>query len=447
MTAKRLALTALVIFAGFGSGLFARQADNGAPTIHVIGDAVSAVDAIEQLTPEFTRETGIKVVIEKAGYASSLEKATADLNAKAGTYDVILQSCDALTTFATQGALFTLDELEKASGKKADFESDLFPNAWKALSIYKGKTYGYPSAANTMLVLYRKDLIESATEKQAFRKRYGYELAPPNDWKQYRDLAEFFTRPGEGFYGTLLQGKRFPAVWFEWLNFAFSFGGGVMERDHPWQYGPVIINSPATIAATDYYDSLKKFSYPGYTNFTWDDAVAQMRQGHIFMCLMWSDAMFHVLDPKTSSVIGKIGFAPLPAGKAGRVAEIAGSSYFVSRYSKNPAASFAFVLWMMKRDHQVNQELAKGSSARKSVYDDPRVIQLPYAPAIAQSLAVGKTMTDTIPEAPQIAGIIETAVNEVLSGRESSQQALDAAASEINRLLGSKAPLKYPATH
>jgi len=44
MTAKRLALTALVIFGGFGSGLFGRQADNGAPTIHVIGDAVSAVE-------------------------------------------------------------------------------------------------------------------------------------------------------------------------------------------------------------------------------------------------------------------------------------------------------------------------------------------------------------------------------------------------------------------
>jgi ABC-type glycerol-3-phosphate transport system substrate-binding protein len=138
MTAKRLALTALVICGGFASGLFAQQA--GDPTIHVIGDAVSAVDAIEQLAPEFTRETGIKVVIEKAGYAAALEKATADLNAKAGTYDVILQSRDALTTFATQGALLTLGELEKASGKKADFEADLFPNAWKALSLYQGRT-------------------------------------------------------------------------------------------------------------------------------------------------------------------------------------------------------------------------------------------------------------------------------------------------------------------
>jgi multiple sugar transport system substrate-binding protein len=446
INSTRVALFTLLLAALAGCS-FAQQTSNPTPTIHVIGDAVSAVDAIEQLVPDFTRETGIKVVIEKAGYAASLEKATGDLKAKAGTYDVILQSRDALADFATQGALLTVDELEKASGKKAGFEQDLFPKAGQELSAYKGKIYGYPAAANTMFVLYRKDLVESATEKAAFRKRYGYELGPPQDWKQYYDLAEFFTRPGEGFYGTLLQGKRFPAVWFEWLNFAFSFGGGVMEKQHAWQYGPIIINSPETVKATDYYNSLKKFSYPGFANFTWDDAVGQMKQGHIFMCIMWSDALFHVLDPKTSSVMGKVGFAPLPAGNAGRVAEIAGSSYFVSRYSKQPAASFEFILWMMKRDNQIKQELAKGASARKSVYTDPRVLELPYALANAQSLSVGKTMTDTVPEGPQISEIVETAINEVLTSKKTSQQALDWAAVEINKLLGSKAPLKYPVSH
>jgi multiple sugar transport system substrate-binding protein len=441
MISQRLALFAVLLGALSVAQSFAQQ------TIHVIGDAVSATDAIEQLVPEFTRETGIQVVMEKAGYAASLQKATADLSTKAGAYDVILQSRDALATFAAQGSLYSLDQLEKASGKKADFEGDLFPKAWKELSAFKGVTYGYPAAANTMFVLYRKDLMEDAAEQQAFRKRYGYKLAPPQDWKQYRDLAEFFNRPDKGFYGTLLQGKRFPAVWFEWLNFAYSFGGGVMQREHAWEYGPVIINSPETIQATDYYNSLKQFSYPGYTNFTWDDAVGQMRQGHIFMCLLWSDALFHVVDPKTSSVVGKIGYAPLPAGKVGRVAEIAGSSYFVSRYAKHPTESFEFILWMMKHDNQIKQELAKGASARKSVYDDPRVLELPYALANAQSLAVGKTMADTVPEAPQIAEVIETAINDVLSDNKSSKQALDWAAVAINQLLGSKAPLKYAVAH
>ena len=138
-----------------------------------------------------------------------------------------------------------------------------------------------------MFVLYRKDLLKSSEEKQAFHAHYGYDLVPPQDWKQYRDVAEFFTRPDQKFYGTLLQGKRFPAVWFEWLNFAFSFGGGVMEKEHSWEYGPVIINSPDTVAATDYYNSLRAIdSFPGVTNFTWDDAVGQMRAGTaIFSCV------------------------------------------------------------------------------------------------------------------------------------------------------------------
>jgi len=89
---------------------------------------------------------------------------------------------------------------------------------------------------------------------------------------------------------------------------------------------------------------------------------------------MWSDALFHLIDPKSSSVVGKVGFVPLPTDKMGRVAQIA-SSYFVSRYSKHPVASFEFILWMTRRDNQIKQELARSASARKSVYDEPTVLK------------------------------------------------------------------------
>ncbi|MFZ0882460.1 MAG: extracellular solute-binding protein, partial [Candidatus Acidiferrales bacterium] len=281
-------------------------------------------------------------------------------------------------------------------------------------------------------------------DKQAFRERYGYDLAPPRDWKQYRDVAEFFTRPDQKFYGTLLQGKRFPAVWFEWLNFAFSFGGGVMEKEFSWDYGPIVINSPETIQATEYYDSLKKFSPAGITNFTWDDAVGQMRDGHIFMCILWSDALFHVVDPKVSTVVGKVGYAPLPSGNAGRVAQIAGSTYMVSRNSRHPREAFEFELWMLRRENQIQQELGGGASARQSVYRDPRVLELPYATADSQSLAVARNMIDTSPETPQISEVIEASISDVLADKKSTRQALDGAAVELHKLLGNKAPLKYP---
>ena len=448
MTGKRtpLLLIAILAAATFATA-FRRQAAEGAVTLRVEADATSAADAMEKSVEAFTRQTGIQVVIEKFGYKASSAKAAEDLASKEGQYDIVIQNNDALGKFASQNLILSLDELEKASGKKADFEDDLFPNAWHGLSWYKGVRYGYPLAANTMFVLYRKDMLENPADKQAFHARYGHDLVPPQDWKQYRDLTEFFNRPDQKFYGTLLQGKRFPGIWFEWLNFAFSFGGGVMQKEHSWEYGPVIINSPDTILGTEYYNSLKQFSPPGVTNFTWDDAVGQMRDGHIFMCLLWSDALFHVVDPKNSTVVGKIGYAPLPAGKAGRVAQIAGSTYMVSRNSKHPSEAFQFELWMLGRDNQIQQELAGGASARKSVYSDPKVLELPYALADSQSLAVARNMIDTSPETPQISEIIEVAVSDVIAGKKSARQALDWAAVELNKVLGDKAPLKYPVSN
>jgi multiple sugar transport system substrate-binding protein len=410
-------------------------------TLIVEADDTAATAAIEESAKDFTQETGIDVVIEKFGYALSMKKAAEDLGTKSGHYDAVIQNADGLVKFASDGSIYSVDELERATGKKADFEADLYPGAWQNLSWWNGTRYGYPLVANSMIVIYRKDLLGNAAEKQAFQKRYGHALSVPRNWNEYRDLAEFFTRPQEGFYGTLIQGKRHPAIWFEWLNFAFSFGGGVMDKQRSWQYGPIVINSQGTLTGTEYYDSLKKYSPPGFTNFTWDDAGEQMRDGHVFMCIMWSDAMFSVEDPKRSSVAGKVGFAALPVGPAGPVAQIAGATYFVSRYARHPNEAFEFELWLMSRDRQIGQELARGSSARKSVYEDSRVRELPYSSAISQNLAVARAMIDTVPETPQISEIIETAISDVIAGKKQARQSLDQAAVEINRATNNKASL------
>jgi ABC-type glycerol-3-phosphate transport system substrate-binding protein len=98
----------------------------------------------------------------------------------------------------------------------------------------------------------------------------------------------------------------------------------------------------------------------------------------------------------------------------------------------------------LRRDNQIQQELAGGASARKSVYQDSRVLELPYALPDAQSLAVARNMIDTSPETPQIADIIEAAISDVIADKKTPRQGLDRAAIELNKLLGDKAPLKYP---
>ena len=70
----------------------------------------------------------------------------------------------------------------------------------------------------TTYVCYRKDLIEDPASRSNFRALYHRELRPPRNWQEYLDLAQFFNRPTEHFYGTYIQGKQSLALWYEWLK-------------------------------------------------------------------------------------------------------------------------------------------------------------------------------------------------------------------------------------
>ena len=193
MNPRCCSLPAVFMMAVCVAPLFAQPAPQDPITIRVIGDPVSVVDGLISLARDFSHETGINVVVEKYGFKDALEKATNDLGAKSGNYDIVLQEGAALGKFATDKSIFTIDELEKASGMKGDFESDLYTKAWHELSWYQGTPYGYPVVANTMYVMYRRDMMDDAAEKTAFRKRYGYEIGAPR-------RLEAVSRPGRILY-------------------------------------------------------------------------------------------------------------------------------------------------------------------------------------------------------------------------------------------------------
>jgi len=102
---------------------------------------------------------------------------------------------------------------------------------------------------------------------------------------------------------------------------------------------------------------------------------------------------------------------------------------------------------MEKLPNQIKLELSKAASARTSVYEDRRVKELPNASAHAYSLNVAKRMVETAVDAASVSAIVQTAVNDVLSDRKTSKQAMDWAASEIHASLGNKAALTYPASN
>ena len=97
----------------------------------------------------------------------------------------------------------------------------------------------------------------------AFKAKYGYDLAPPADWKQLRDIAEFFHRPDKGRAGVAIYtDNSYDAMAMGFENALFSFGGELGDATTYKVEG--IINSDKAVAALDAYRELYGFTPPGW---------------------------------------------------------------------------------------------------------------------------------------------------------------------------------------
>ena len=83
----------------------------------------------------------------------------------------------------------------------------LHPLALKYLAEYPTGSSHYfaaPAETDAMGWVYRKDWFDDPAEKDAFKAKYKRELAVPETWEEFRDVAEFFTRPDSKRYGNVL---------------------------------------------------------------------------------------------------------------------------------------------------------------------------------------------------------------------------------------------------
>jgi multiple sugar transport system substrate-binding protein len=363
----------------------------------MVGEQLAPLEALAEITPEFEKETGITVKIEFLAEEEVFQKTMMDMVGKSGIYSMIQGVHYNFGTFVEPGFLTPVDEMLKSDLAFPELDqNDFMQRPWKNTCFYdkethkygEGDCYGLPFTTHCMFVWYRKDLFAHPEEQANFKAKYGYDIPVkgPKTWKQYRDLAEFFTRKagnklaGEtlenNFYGTLLQAKKHAALWYEWMNFQSSFGGKSFDEN-----GVVAIDSPECIKALEYYVSLLPFCPPGVSAYTWDEALTAVQQGIVAMCVMWADATFNVEDPKESQVAGKMGYCVTPEEEEGQNRPrcvYGGYSWYVPGSSKSPEAAFIFIQWASTKENCRTMALLGGVPGRVSTWDDPDVMKLPY---------------------------------------------------------------------
>lgn len=414
-------------------------------TITVIGEDIPSSHALEKVAKDFEKHSGGKISVSFVTdeYGVMVKKANQDLASKTGVYDIILQYNTALANYSRNNYVFRLSDIKEklpnnlnASGM-FEFEDLLFENVWKEVGWYPTGNgiseivpVGIPFSANTMFISYNKKMFSDPSNKEKFQTRYGFALAAPKTWQQFKDIAEFFTVPGVS-NGLALQGAPY-WIYYEWANLAFSFGGGVMNKEWGWQGDastPLSLTSPETIRATEFYRSLKP--YTDMSVLFNSDAGAQrerMKKGDVAMCIMWSDVAYDLVVRNTY-VDKNWGFAPIP----GKKSMLAGGSFYINRRSSHPREAMEFVLFMMTKESQ-KKLLENGlCSPLITAYEEGDVHEkVPYAKALKESLVRGVYMLEAGSDADAIIQILSNALQSLF--RDSSlntKEVLETASRDI----------------
>ncbi|RKY00174.1 MAG: sugar ABC transporter substrate-binding protein, partial [Spirochaetes bacterium] len=377
------------------------------------------------------KEKGIKVKLEQFPFKKYREKLMLDYQSGSPSYDVNYLSYGWYRALVDGGHLYPLSNFDIKGLNLSEV-----PN----INLFFGKDkklYFMPFMNEIAGIIYRKDLFENPTEKKNFKAKYGYDLAPPKTFKQYRDIAEFFYRPPK-LYGVSLMGKRSVFLTVHFMNRLWGRGGDILDKNMK-----PILNSPEGVEALNDLKEMFKYANPAASTHLFHEAVTEFTQGKSAMLEIWSTVMLYAEDPKKSRVVGKVSFAPIPRRKDFLNKEVPylyiAWGFVIANKSKKKDAAFEFIKYITSKESMIRTTPHGNIPARLSVMDAPEVLKVfPWMKTIKETMLKSKLtpIYPWIPEGVTIsADYISLAVSQFLSGEKSAKEALKEADRKIYKLL------------
>jgi multiple sugar transport system substrate-binding protein len=257
--------------------------------------------------------TGGRVTLVQYPYHELFDRFKEAITSETGSLDVIFYASPWAGDFFPY-----LSELPERHARSENLE-DILPVYLDRLMKWEGRMVSVTIDGDLVLGYYRKDLFQEAKNRYEFRTRYGYELAPPDTWSEYRDIAEFFTGRTSPD-GMVLSGTTeafAPGTQQFWTVFsraaAYNNPPRVMGAQFfdPDTMKPQISNEGWRRAVQDYVDILP-FCPGGSRSYGIMDTRRAFVEGQAAMTLDWGDTGQLAADPGKSKVVGRVGYFVLP---------------------------------------------------------------------------------------------------------------------------------------
>ena len=403
---------------------------------------LQALDPLNFSGPLWEELTGIKINVVEIPFDEMFPKTMAEFRAGTGAYDVLNVVPSQMPDLVNAGVIDPLDDHIDKHGFREHLETiaPVYRDNWMTVNHV---AYGLPDDGDVFILYYRKDLFENPENQAAFASQYGYDLAPPQTWQQFDQIAEFFTdKYAPDLYGAaMIRGAGLVEPFFQER---FRNEGGVFFDPDTMR---ATINSDVGVQALAGMVNEHQWMPPGAETWSFVEVLAAWLSGDVAMTISWppfgrwsagygaeEEALSWV--PK-SQIAGKVGYA-LPPGGHPELAN--GFALGISSQSRNKEAAYLFIQWM--NSPEVSLQRVQLPYALRDPFRDNHFTSEEYQarwPAAPEYLATLQEAAETglldlsILQTAAYVEALGRAIQAAIAGAE-PKEALDQAATEWDAL-------------
>ena len=338
---------------------------------------------------------------------------------RSGTPDVFTQDVIWIAEFAGAGWALPLD-----SHIDAKAQAQYFPGVIKACT-WQGKLTALPWFIDSGMLYYRTDLLEKAGAKV------------PETWDELVATAQKLQGSGDAKYGYLWQGKQAEVLVCDLVEMIGSNGGSILGPDGR----QVMIADDKAVEAVQFmHDTIGKLKISPADVLSWDEEPSRrpFTGGEAAFLRNWSYVWAVAQDQGQSSVVGKVGVAPLPHFAGGSSAAcLGGYQLGVNAATKNRDAAVDFAAWMSSPSTQLTIAKEQGlAPTRPDLMDDQELAKSQPLMHALKPVFMGATPRPVTPRYAQVTLALQSAVSKALAGgkvKDELEQAKTTIAAIVNK--------------
>ncbi len=350
-----------------GSCPFANQ------SVTVIASKTVISFSIPELKEEFEAATGAHLTVVQVPENDYFTIFLSDVANRVGKYDAAIAGAWWLGDLVARDYIIPYDKYYRDPRFPKWNIEDVLPSP-RSLLTYGGKKYMVANDHDGQVMYYRRDLLADPQHQAAFQRKYGYALAVPKTWTQFRDVAEYFNGRdlnGDGVSdnGVIMPLKVGGHGMFHFMSLSAPF---VIGPDNPnlYWFDPrtmkPLVESPGHVRALKVLVDLMKFGPKEMINWDLGKGWNYFLSGRVALAFTWGD-LGALAQAEGSKVKGKIGSAPMPGtseyysipqrkwiktGQPNLVGNTTGGSWagVISKFSKAPEATYYLLALMATKE-------------------------------------------------------------------------------------------------